>query len=148
MIGASNKWTEKENEVLLPIKQYRYLVKNYIACQDLYESLYPSITSTIKDDVVMSGGGNLAEDKMMNILDHRAHCLADLHKQREVIAHIENSINFLPVNERIVIRKFYMNEQKMNMEQVAEEIGVCVETCWKWRRKGVDRLVKKYSKIQ
>ena len=143
MIGVSNKWTDKEREVLLPIIQYRYLVKNYKDCLDFYESLYPSITSTIKDDVVMSSGGNSMEDKMMNILDHRAHCKVDLEKQMEVIIKIDETVNSLPPDEQFVIRRYYM--RGVTMEDIADEIPASIESCWRLRRQAVSRLLRKLT---
>ena len=144
-IGVSNKWTDKENEAMKPIIQYRHMVKDYNACKDIYESLYPSITSKLRDVVVSSSGGNSMEDKMVSILDHRAHCLADLHKQMAVLTRIEQSVDSLPVDEKLIIRKFYMSEQRVSMEDIAEEIRTSVESCWRWRRKAIARLVQKLT---
>ena len=143
MIGVSNKWSDMEAKAIKPIKQYRLLVKNYNACKELYESLYPSITSTIKTDVVMTLGGNSAEDKMINILDHRAHCRADLYKQKAFIDKIEETVKSLPPDEQFIIRRYYMSEQRVNMEEIAEELHAGVQSCWRWRRKAVQKLVEK-----
>lgn len=144
-IRVSNRWSDKEREAIRPITQYRFLVKNYNACKDLYESLYPSITSTIKDVVIMTGGGNSMEDKMVSLLDHRAQCRADLFRQKAIIDKIEETVSALPADEQFIIRKYYMGERLTRMEDIAEEIPASVESCWRWRRKAVEKLVRKLT---
>ena len=142
MIGVSNKWTDKENEVIRPIIKYRALVKNYNVCRELYESLYPSIASQLREVAVSASGGNSMEDKIVSILDHRAYLLKDLLNQLENIHSIERMVSDLPEEEAFVIRKYYMSEHRMRMEDIAEEFPASVESCWRWRRKAIARLVK------
>lgn len=144
-IRVSSKWSDKEREVIKPITRYRFMVKNYNACIELYESLYPSITSSIKEVVIMTGGGNSMEDKMVSLLDHRAQCRDDLFRQKAIIDSIEETVSSLPVDEQFIIRKYYMSDKRMSMEDIADELHASVESCWRWRRKAIDRLVQKLT---
>ncbi len=139
---------DKRETVSRMLRQYRAMVANHQACKELYESLYPSITTSFSESVIMPSKQNYTEDSMVKILDHRAYCLRSLIKQAEEIRRIDDAVYSLPADEQLIVRKYYMSGKWMSMEEIAEEIHASIESCWRWKRKAIDHLVKKWAEFE
>jgi DNA-directed RNA polymerase specialized sigma24 family protein len=124
-------WLEK-------VRKLDELIHAKCAERDQLMNLATKITPVVSD--MPHGGG--ASDKVGNI----AVKLADLARETDILVDryadyrqmVIRELEKLPAKEYGVLHRYYV--QYMTWEQVAEDMGVCSMTVWRWWQKGLESL--------
>lgn len=151
---VSNERENRETAVKHVLYNYRYYVADYNACFEQYAELYPSCTGQIKEVVSFGFGGNAGESKLISIVDHRIHLHNDLAKKQNRIRLIENSVNNLPPDQAVIIRRCFMDKREFDnngnmvkigviVEKVCDELNISVASFWRQRQKAIEILSEK-----
>jgi len=137
-IRVSSASEDRRNAIREKLRSYRYLVAKHEACCDLFERLFPKMTSCVQADRVMSSGGNANEDKMATKLDLEAQMAESLQAMRDEINGILDLIHSLTGDESIILlRRYTMNER---MDAIAEKLHYSERQCWRLHEGAIERL--------
>ena len=141
MISASNRWTENQDKIRHKLRNYRSLVNKYKACEELYNSLYPRVTATLKQDSVQSQSDLFELETVVDQrIDMKAQMQRSLDAMSSEIGQIMDMIKSLPPDEyTIILRRYTLAEP---MEIVSEKILISVRQCWEYHRRAIIRLAE------
>lgn len=147
MISASNRWTDNQDKVRQKLRDYRSLVSKYMACSELYNSLYPRVTTKLKPDRIQ-GQSDVFEletivQQRMDMSDQMQRSLDAMSNE---IGEIMGMIESLPPDEyTIILRRYTLAE---SMETVSEKTFISIRQCWEYHRRAIIRLAERCSDLQ
>ena len=141
MIGVSNNWTDAQNEVRTKLRSYRSLVSKQQACEDLYRSLYPRSTATLKFDKIQNQTDMCElEAIVQQRIDLAAQMATSLEQMNKEIGEIMEMIKSLPPDEyTVILRRYTMAE---SMETISEKTFISIRQCWEYHRRAIIRLAE------
>lgn len=141
MISSSNRWTDAQNEVKNKLRSYRSLVSKQQACKDLYNSLYPRSTATLKaDKIYVQSDMCELESIVQQRMDLKSQMDKSLEQMANEIGEIMEMIKSLPSDEyTIILRRYTMAE---SMETISERTFISVRQCWEYHRRAIVRLAE------
>lgn len=141
MICSSNRWTDAQNEVKKKLRSYRSLVSKQQACKDLYNSLYPRSTATLKaDKIYVQSDMCELESIVQQRMDLKSQMDKSLEQMANEIGEIMEMIKSLPSDEyTIILRRYTMAE---SMETISERTFISVRQCWEYHRRAIVRLAE------
>ena len=141
MICSSNRWTDAQNEVKNKLRSYRSLVSKQQACKDLYNSLYPRSTATLKaDKIYVQSDMCELESIVQQRMDLKSQMDKSLEQMANEIGEIMEMIKSLPSDEyTIILRRYTMAE---SMETISERTFISVRQCWEYHRRAIVRLAE------
>jgi DNA-directed RNA polymerase specialized sigma24 family protein len=139
-IGVSNSWTDAENEIADKLRSYRPLVAKYKACLALYNDLFPSTTTHLKEVPITGSGENMGETKVIRVVDLRLQMRKDLERQLAEINKIKAMLDVLDPEEQAILTRLYFLGQRI--QKISLEMYRSESSCWKLRRRALKKLVK------
>ena len=141
MICSSNRWTDAQNEVKNKLRSYRSLVSKQQACKDLYNSLYPRSTATLKaDKIYVQPDMCELESIVQQRMDLKSQMDKSLEQMANEIGEIMEMIKSLPSDEyTIILRRYTMAE---SMETISEKTFISIRQCWEYHRRAIVRLAE------
>ena len=141
VIRAINRWTDEQDKVREKLRNYRSLVSQYRACKELYESLYPSTTSTIKEDTIQAHSEITELERVVSQrIDLKQQMNDSLQEMADEIGHIMSMIKSLPPDEYTIVLRRYTLAQ--SMEDISEVTFISVRQCWEYHRRAIIRLAE------
>jgi DNA-directed RNA polymerase specialized sigma24 family protein len=145
-IRVSSAWNDREDAVRKRLRSYRALVAQYRACEELCDSLFPSVTSRVQEVESHGSAENPLEARTIDILDLQARMRSSLREMMDRITSISDMIRNLPPDENTVLLRRYMLGE--NMETVSEAMSLSVRQCWTKHGRAIRTLAKDYSDLQ
>jgi DNA-directed RNA polymerase specialized sigma24 family protein len=145
-IRVSSAWSDREEAVRKRLRSYRALVAQYRACEELCESLFPSITSRVQEVASRVSAENPVEARTIDILDLQERMRHSLAEMMNRITSISDMIRDLPPDEHTILLRRYMLGE--NMETVSEAMSLSVRQCWTKHGKAIRTLAKDFSDLQ
>lgn len=111
------------------IKKYRH-IKNYLnSLQDRIKKAQKTLTSESGMKGISYEGittsksykfNSIVEDQVINELDKLEQLKLEAQVYKDIVKRIEDAVESLQIEERRVIKLYYMNEEKITWQQVAD----------------------------
>ena len=140
-IRSYHKDGDPYHEIKCKLISYRGMVERYKADLQLYESMYPSLGSQLREKMPGGSGGNSAENKVVSAIDHREEYYRRIVKQLDEIRAVERMVDLLSGDEHLAVKRYYLQRQRPC--QIIDEVRHFSEpTFWRSLRRGIGSLVK------
>ena len=140
MIRVSNRWEGEYRKAIDSLRKYREKVAEYLACKDLYDSMFPSATQMLTDMPRSPRTVFEPERWAERRIQQQEKMQQSLESMREEYLKIEAMIESLDGYEKVVIIKRYV--QNKSFESIADEIHCHRNTAQCWHDKAIRHLAK------
>lgn len=140
MIRASNAYEDKRNEIMMTLRHYRSMVKNYQSCKEFLESMFPSGVQTLSD--MPRGGQQTFEPERWAIMriNQQERMQADLDKMLDKIEGVRALFNLVDGDwQTVLIRHYGLGE---TFEEVSEQLDKHRNTIKIWHDKAINKIVR------
>ncbi len=88
------------------------------------QNAFMSIRSATTDGTPVSGGGSTREDAMLSNIAHREELERALKQDEAWVRMVDEGLNVLSAEERLVLERFYIYRAKGNVERLCEELSL------------------------
>lgn len=104
------------------------------------KSAYVRIRSATTDGAAVSGDGSTREDIMLSNIVHRDELKHRLKESRLWVSMVDEALEVLDDEERLVLDKFYIHPAKGNVSELCERLGVEQSTVYRKRDNALKRF--------
>lgn len=95
------------------------------------ESAMKSIRSATADGSPVKGGGSGREDMMLSNIVHREELERSLEQAKKWVAVVDDGLKILSAEERLILDRFYINQEKGAADRLSSDLGVDVKTVYR-----------------
>ena len=95
------------------------------------ESAMKSIRSATADGSTVKGGGSGREDMMLSNIVHREELERSLEQAKKWVAMVDGGLEILSAEERLILDRFYINQEKGAADRLSSDLGVDVKTVYR-----------------
>ena len=105
------------------------------------EEDYGRIRSATTDATPVQGGGNTREDMLLSNICLREELQKQLEDTKRWIAIVDNALDNLDKEERLILERFYISPHKGNVDRLCDELAI--EKAGVYKRK--DKALRKFT---
>lgn len=147
-IRVSSKLNDRENEIKKRLRSYLSLVSEYNARKELYDTLFPKQTSTIRDVPI---AGKNEETELERIVYQRISLSKQMDRSlalmRDEIVDILSIMKGLPALETAVLVRRYTLGQ--TFEEISKEMHYCRGQVYRINCRAITRIAERcYTMLQ
>lgn len=122
------------------VKDCRFSIIQIQSEIETLDSEYASIKATNYDKMPVGSGENLQEEKLVTVIAKKDQKLAELDMNKRFIADMERLLEQLPDDERRVIERMIVNNDKYAAADLSDELGYESAQIYRIRNKALMRL--------
>ena len=108
----------------------------------ILEMRFGAIRAAKTDGDPVSGGTNNREEMLLSNIADRDELQKDLEATRREVALMEGALNMLQRNERLVLTRFYINQERQAADRLADELGYERANIYKIKDKALVNLAR------
>ena len=124
------------------LRRDKYAIRQLSSELETLEAEYASIKATNFDKMPSGSGDNLQEQKLIDAIARRDEKEACLKATKMHVADMERLLQQLADDEREVIQRTFVNEERCSHDELAEELGCSVRTINYKKQDALDHLAR------
>lgn len=106
----------------------------------ILEEQLKAIRSAMTDGTATRGGGNKREDAMIDNIATRTKLSMALEVARRLTALVDKGMTMLPEEERLILQRMYIDQDKKAVERLCNELGREKTSIYDYRDRALRKL--------